>query len=135
MKKLFLLLLMVGAGLTTQAQKDWKELETKVFPDIYHLATELGKQTDKVVAQGSVISITTSKGTVSLEQRRDKSKPENVKHYEYFLLASNGKQIPLKQMNAHRTLERFQLKLLQLKERLSVDQDKDVEEILDSLFN
>ena len=134
MKKLFLLLLVVGAGLTAEAQKDWKELETKVFPDIYHLATELNKQTDKVIAQGSMISITTSKGTVSLEQRRDKTKPENVKHYEYFLLASSGKEIALKQMNAHRTLERFQLKLLQLKEQLAENQDKDVEEILEGLF-
>ncbi|AXT52209.1 hypothetical protein D1818_15690 [Aquimarina sp. BL5] len=134
MKKLFLLLLMVGAGFTGQAQQSWLDLQEKVFPDIYHLATELGKQTDKVVAKGSAISITTSKGTVTLEQRRDKTKPENVKHYEYFLLASSGKEIPLRQMNAHRTLEKFQLKLLQLKEALSENQDKDVEDLLDSLF-
>ncbi|WP_299182496.1 hypothetical protein [uncultured Aquimarina sp.] len=125
---------MVGAGLTSQAQQSWKDLETKVFPDIYHLATEIGKQTDKVVAKGSAISITTSKGTVSLEQRRDKTKPENVKHYEYFLLASSGKEIPLRQMNAHRTLEKFQLKLLQLKEQLAESQDDDVERLLESLF-
>ncbi|AXT57052.1 hypothetical protein D1815_15345 [Aquimarina sp. AD1] len=134
MKKLFLLLLMVGAGLTTQAQKTWEQLGTEVFPDIYHVATELGKQTDKVVAKGSAISITTSKGTVTLEQRRDKTKPENIKHYEYFLLSSTGKEIPLRQMNAHRTLEKFQLKLLQLKESLAENQDKNVEELLDSLF-
>lgn len=133
MKKLFLLLLMVGTGLTTQAQEDWTKL-TGIFDQVYTLATDLNAQTDKVTAQGSVISIATGKGTISVERKIDKTKQAEVKHFYYNLLTSNGKAIRLDKMNAERVIETFQAKLLKLKEELRVNQDADVEQILGNLF-
>lgn len=134
MKKVMLLLLVVGFGLTTQAQEDWKKLP-EIYKDIYSIATELNKETDKVTAQSSIISIATSKGMVSLEERKDTSKPAELNHYQYYLLTSEGKEIQLQKMNAKRVLESFQVKLLQLKDKLRENQDEDVENILNSLFN
>ncbi|WP_298547323.1 hypothetical protein [uncultured Aquimarina sp.] len=134
MKKLFLLLLMVGAGSTIQAQEDWRD-QKKIFDDVYSLATDLNAQTDKVTAQGSVISIQTGKGTISVERELDKSKPKELQHFYYNLLTSNGKSIRLDKMNAERVIESFQSKLLKLKEELRVNQDADVENILKDLFN
>ncbi len=134
MKKLFLLLLMVGAGSTMQAQEDWAKM-TEIFDQVYSLATDLNQQTEKVTAQGSVISIITGKGTISVERKQDKSKPEEKKHFYYNLLTSNGKSIKLDKMNAERVIESFQSKLLKLKEELRVNQDADVENILKNLFN
>lgn len=134
MKKIFLLLFMIGFGLTTQAQDDWKKLP-EIYKDIYSLATELHKETDKVTAQSSIISIGTNKGTVSLEERLDKSKPAELKYYQYYLLTSEGKEIHLQKMNAKRVLESFQMKLLQVKDQLRENQDGDVEDILNDLFN
>ncbi|MHA7056674.1 hypothetical protein ACWGOQ_0005600 [Aquimarina sp. M1] len=134
MKKLFLLLLMVGAGLTTQAQEDWKKLPV-IFEQVYSLATDLNAQTEKVTAQGSVISIATGKGTISVEQKLDPKKAKELKHYQYTLLTSSGKSILLDKMNAERVIETFQSKLLKLKEELRVNQDADVEKILGDLFN
>ncbi|WP_344926480.1 hypothetical protein [Aquimarina addita] len=134
MKKLFLLLLMVGTGLTAEAQEDWTKL-TDVFDQVYSLATDLNEQTDKVSAQASIISIVTGKGTVSVERRIDKSKPKELKHYQFFLLASNGKEIELQKLNAERVIETFQSKLLKVKEELRVNQDADVENILNNLFD
>ncbi|WP_405209155.1 hypothetical protein [Aquimarina sp. LLG6339-5] len=134
MKKLFLLLLMVGAGLTSQAQKDWSELPD-IFKEVYSIATDLNAQTDNVTAQSSIISIITGKGTISVEQVLDKSKPAELKAYKYNLLTSNGKKIELDKMNSKRVLESFQGKLLQLKEELRVNQDADVKNILEGLFN
>ena len=134
MKKLFLLLFIVGTGLTMQAQEDWTKL-TEVFDQVYGLATDLNQQTEKVTAQGSVISIVTGKGTISVERKQDKSKPEDKKHFYYNLLTSNGKLIKLDKMNAERVIESFQSKLLKLKEELRVNQDADVENILKDLFN
>ncbi|MDY8135250.1 hypothetical protein [Aquimarina sp. 2201CG5-10] len=134
MKKLFLLLFVLGAGLSVQAQKNWDELP-KDFEELYSLATDLNDMTDKVVANKSVISIITANGTVSVEQRLDKSKPAELKHYEYHLLTTAGKDILLQKMNAKRVLEKFHLKLLQLKEVLAENQDADVEKALEGLFN
>jgi len=134
MKKLFLLLLMVGAGLTTQAQEDWKNLPV-IFEQVYSLATDLNAQTDKVTAQGSIISIVTGKGTISVEQKLDPKKAKELKHYQYTLLTSSGKSIILDKMNSERVIETFQSKLLKLKEELRVNQDADVEQILGDLFN
>ncbi|WP_299221500.1 hypothetical protein [uncultured Aquimarina sp.] len=133
MKKLFLLLLMVGAGLTSQAQEDWTKM-TEIFDQVYSLATDLNVQTDKVTAQGSVISIVTGKGTVSVERKLDPKKAKELKHYQYNLLTSAGKVVVLDKMNAERVIETFQSKLLKLKEELRVNQDADVEDILKSLF-
>ncbi|UZO82152.1 hypothetical protein NBT05_06680 [Aquimarina sp. ERC-38] len=134
MKKTFLLLFMIGFGFTIQAQEDWKKLP-EIYKDIYGLATELNRETDKVTAQSSIISIATDKGTVSLEERLDKTKPAELKFYQYYLLTSEGKQIHLQKMNAKRVLESFQVKLLQVKDQLRENQDGDVEDILNSLFN
>lgn len=134
MKKLFLLLLMVGAGFTSQAQEDWSKL-TEIFDQVYSLATDLNEQTPKVTAQGSVISIETGKGTVSVERKLDPKKAKDLKHYQYSLLTSSGKVVVLDKMNAERVVETFQAKLLKLKEELRVNQDADVENILNSLFN
>ncbi|GAA4116497.1 hypothetical protein GCM10022393_17170 [Aquimarina addita] len=125
---------MVGTGLTAEAQEDWTKL-TDVFDQVYSLATDLNEQTDKVSAQASIISIVTGKGTVSVERRIDKSKPKELKHYQFFLLASNGKEIELQKLNAERVIETFQSKLLKVKEELRVNQDADVENILNNLFD
>ncbi len=134
MKKLFLLAFVLCAGLSTQAQEDWTKL-TEVFDQVYSLATDLGEQTEKVVAHGNVISIITAKGTVSVQKKLDKSKPKHLQHYEYTLLTSVGKKIPLDKMNAERVIETFQAKLMELKTSLAENQDADVENILNSLFN
>ncbi len=133
MKKLFLLLFLLGIGLVSQAQEEWTTLD-EVQKQVYHLAKELNKETDKVVAQGNVISITTGKGTVSVEKKLDKSKPEEKQHFYYNLLTANGKVIRLDKMNAERVLESFQSKLLKLKIELRENQDVEVESILNSLF-
>ncbi len=133
MKKLFLLAFVLCAGLSTQAQEDWTKL-TEVFDQVYSLATDLGEQTDKVVANGNVISIVTAKGTVSVKKKLDKSKPQHLRHYEYTLMTSAGKLIPLDKMNAERVIETFQAKLTELKTSLAENQDADVEKILNSLF-
>ncbi|WP_271784698.1 hypothetical protein [Aquimarina algiphila] len=134
MKKLFLLALVLCAGLSVQAQEDWKDQQL-IFDRVYSLATDLGEQTEKVTAHGNVISIITSKGTVSVQKKLDPSKPKNLGHYQYVLLTSAGKQIPLDKMNSERVIETFQAKLLELKTTLAENQDANVEEILNSLFN
>ncbi len=133
MKKLFLLLFVLGASVTSQAQEDWSKL-TGIFDQVYSLATDLGEQTNKVVANGNVISIITAKGTVSVQKKLDKSKPKHLQHYEYTLMTSTGKAIPLDKMNAERVIETFQAKLTELKTSLAENQDADVENILNSLF-
>lgn len=134
MKKLMLLLVMVGFGLTAQAQADNWVQRAESFTQLYSLATELNDLTDKVTAQGSVVSIATSKGTVSVEQKVDPSKPKDKKHFLYSLLTSNGKTVPLDLQNSEKVIESFHLKLLQLKEKLRENHDADVENILNSLF-
>ncbi|WP_271765585.1 hypothetical protein [Aquimarina algiphila] len=125
---------MLGATVTSQAQEDWTKL-TEVFDQVYSLATDLSEQTEKVTAAGNVISIITGKGTVSVQKKLDKSKPKHLNHYQYFLLTTTGKNIPLDKMNAERVVETFQAKLLELKTTLAENQDADVSKILDSLFN
>ncbi len=134
MKKLFLLVFMLGVSVTSQAQEDWSKL-TEVFDLVYSLATDLSEQTDKVTAASNVISIITGKGTVSVQKKLDKSKPKHLTHYQYHLLTTTGKDILLDKMNAERVIETFQAKLLELKTTLAENQDADVSKILDSLFN
>ncbi|GAA4275278.1 hypothetical protein [Aquimarina mytili] len=134
MKKLFLLLFVLGASVTSQAQEDWSK-QKEIFDRVYSLATDLGEQTDKVTAAGNVISIITSKGAVSVQKKLDKSKPKHLNHFEYHLLTTNGKDILLDKMNSERVIETFQAKLLELKTTLAENQDADVQNILDSLFN
>ncbi len=133
MKKLFLLLFTVSASFSVQAQEDWTKLND-IFTQVYSLASDLNDQTEKVTAQGNVISIITGKGTVSVERKLDPKKAKDLKHYKYSLLTSAGKVVVLDKMNAERVIETFQTKLLKLKEELRVNQDADVENILNSLF-
>ena len=134
MKKLFLLLFILGASVTSQAQEDWRVL-TDVFDKVYTLATDLGEQTEKVTAHGNVISVITGKGTISVQKKLDTSVPKHLNHYQYHLLTTAGKNIKLDKMNAERVIETFQAKLLKLKTSLAENQDADVEGILKDLFN
>ncbi|WP_024768340.1 hypothetical protein [Aquimarina macrocephali] len=134
MKKLFLLAFVLCAGLSLQAQEDWKTQKV-VFDRVYSLATDLGEQTDKVAAAGNVISVITGKGTISVQKKLDPSKPKHLNHFEYHLLTTAGKDILLDKMNAERVIETFHAKLLKLKTSLAENQDVDVENILKDLFN
>lgn len=130
MKKLFLLLFMLGAGLTTQAQEDWTVLSS-VFDDVYSLATDVGKETDKVIAHGNVISIVKSTGTTSIQKKRDKSIP--VEFYDYTLLTSTGRQITLTKMDTEKVIEKFQKVLTRIKISLKEDNTREIQSILNSL--
>ncbi|MFL1894627.1 hypothetical protein ACJRPK_02930 [Aquimarina sp. 2-A2] len=130
MKKLFLLVMVLGTTLTTQAQEDWSVLN-EVFDDVYSLATEVGKETDKVIAHGNVISIVKSTGTTSIQKKKDKSVP--VEFYDYFLLTSTGRQIALTKMDTEKVIEKFQKVLNRVKTSLKEDNSKEVQSILNSL--
>ena len=137
MKKLFLLLFELGTGLSMQAQEDTWAQRAESFEQLYSLATDIGKETEKVTAQGSVVSVIKPNGTISLQQAFDKSKPnaKEIKAYKYSLLTSAGKTIPLDLKNSERVIESFYSKLLQLKEKMRENYDQDVEQILGDLFN
>lgn len=130
MKKLFLLVMVLGTSLTIQAQEDWSVLNT-VFDDVYSLATEVGKETDKVIAHGNVISIVKTTGTTSIQKKKDKSVP--VEFYDYFLLTSTGRQITLTKMDTEKVIEKFQKVLNRVKASLKEDNSKEVQSILNSL--
>lgn len=134
MKKLVLLLCIISAGFTAQAQIDSWAQRSESYKELYHLATEIGKETDKVTALDRVVSIITTNGTISVKQERDTSKPESVEHYKYKLLTSAGKTIPLDLKNSEAVIESFYRKLLHVKEELRKNYDADVENILDGLF-
>ncbi len=130
MKKLALLLLVLCSGLATQAQEDWTILSEQ-YDTLYSLATEVGKETDKVIAHGNVISIVKNTGTTSVQKKRDNSVP--VEFYDYQLLTSTGRQIPLDKMNTEKVIEKFQNVLVKVKASLKNDQRDEVEGILNSL--
>ncbi|WP_378186222.1 hypothetical protein ACE939_14015 [Aquimarina sp. W85] len=130
MKKLFLLVMVLGTALTSQAQEDWSVLNS-VFDDVYSLATEVGKETDKVIAHGNVISIVKTTGTTSIQKKKDKSVP--VEFYDYFLLTSTGRQISLTKMDTEKVIEKFQKVLNRVKSSLKEDNSKEVQSILNSL--
>ncbi|WP_027394750.1 MULTISPECIES: hypothetical protein [Aquimarina] len=138
MKKLFLLLLMVGAGLTTQAQvqngkdTDWSQLYEEQ-KELYALASDIGEITDKVTAQDNIISFVLKSGTISLETKKDKSKAKEF--YNYTLLTSAGKQIRLGKDTASDVIDSFRSKLLILKEQLKANNGKEVDSILSELFS
>ncbi|MBQ0733989.1 hypothetical protein [Aquimarina celericrescens] len=135
MKKLFLLAFVLCAGFSVQAQEDtWKQ-RAESFTQLYALASELNDVTENVVAQGSVVSVVKKDGTISIEQKLDPSKPKEKKFYNYNLLTSTGKIVPLDLKNSERVIESFYSKLLQLKESLRVNYDQDVDKILGDLFN
>ncbi|WP_062053911.1 hypothetical protein [Aquimarina longa] len=136
MKKLFLLLFVLGAGLTAQAQpsdnsgQDWAESNAQ-FTDLYSLATEISKKTDKVIANGNVISIVKENGTTSFQRKRDTSVP--VEFYDFILLTSTGRRIPLNKGQTEKVIEKFQNVLNKVKESLDKDNTKAIDDILNTL--
>ncbi len=136
MKKLFLLAFVLCAGFSVQAQatdnsgQDWSESIAQ-YTDIYSLATEIGKRTDKVIANGNVISIVKDNGTTSFQRKRDMSVP--VEFYDFILLTSNGRRIPLNKGQTEKVIEKFQVVLKKVKESLDVDNTKDIDNILNTL--
>ncbi|MFD2563335.1 hypothetical protein [Aquimarina rubra] len=137
MKKLFLLLLMVGAGFISQAQDngkdtDWSQLYEEQ-KELYALASDIGEITDKVTAQDNIISFVLKSGTISLETKKDKSKAKDF--YNYTLLTSAGKQIRLTKDTASDVIDSFRSKLLILKEQLKANNGKEVDSILSELFS
>ncbi len=136
MKKLFLLLFVLGAGLTTQAQnsdnsaQDWS-VSNEDYTDLYAMATEIGKRTDKVIANGNIISIVKDNGTTSFQRKRDKTVA--VEFYTFILGTSNGKSIELNKGQTEKVLEKFKVVLTKVKASLDVDSTKDIDDILNTL--
>ncbi|WP_025664539.1 MULTISPECIES: hypothetical protein [Aquimarina] len=132
MKKLFLLLFVLGAGLSTQAQVTWEEMSKIYDEELYPLAKDVSEMTDKVIANGNVVSIVKDTGTTSVQKIQDKSVP--VKYFDYYLLTANGRKIgPLEAMQAHKVVHKFLDVLKRVKENASQDNTKEIENILNSL--
>ncbi|TSE07999.1 hypothetical protein [Aquimarina algiphila] len=136
MKKLFLLVLLLGAGLTTQAQRtdnsgqEWSE-SNEEFTTLYSLATEISKKTDRVIANENVISIVKENGTTSFQRKRDKSLP--VEFYDFILLTSTGRSIILNKGQTGKVLDKFKNVLVKVKESLDKDNTKAIDNILEGL--
>ena len=136
-----LLLVMVGFGLTGQAQgklnhEDTWAAKAESFTQLYSLATEISKETENVQAQGSVVSVTTSKGTVSIEQKKDKSKPADKLAFKYNLLTTTGKTVPLATLeNVEKGIEAFYSKLLKVKDMMRENYEQDIDDALNQLFS
>ncbi len=135
MKKLFLLLFMVGAGFTSQAQAySDAEINEKFVKDLYQLATEVDGMTDQVTAEGGVISIHKSSGTVSLARVRDESLPVNIEHYKFKLLTHNGKSIELKDgLTLNKVVDKFYDVLRRVKESSKEDNKELIMSIIEGL--
>ncbi|MEW7289788.1 hypothetical protein [Aquimarina sp. 2304DJ70-9] len=136
MKKLFLLLFVLGAGLSTQAQatdnlgQDWAE-SIEQYTELYSLATEISKRTDKVIANGNIISIIKDNGTTSFQRKRDQSVP--VEFYDFILLTSTGRKIPLNKGQTEKVIEKFDVVLKKVKASIDVDNTKAIDDILNTL--
>lgn len=130
MKKLFLLLCIFVGSFAVQAQEDWTELSV-MYDEVYHLATEISKESDKVKAHGNVITIVKSTGATSIQKKRDKSVP--VEFYDYKLITSTGRQIPLDKVFTEKVLGKFKTVLNKVKQTLKEDNSKEIESILESL--
>ncbi|WP_108867696.1 hypothetical protein [Aquimarina aquimarini] len=133
MKKLFLLLFMLGAGLSTQAQtQNWEGLHILHKDELYPLAKDISELTDKVIANGNVISIVKDNGTTSLVKELDKSVP--IEFYNYKLLTSTGRELKLDDlMMANKVVNKFFDVLRRVKENESADTKQEIEDILNSL--
>ncbi|MBG6133385.1 hypothetical protein IWQ47_004795 [Aquimarina sp. EL_43] len=131
MKKLFLLLFVLGAGLSVQAQKDWSELNQIFSDELYPLAKDVAEITNNVTAQSNVISIIKENGTTSLVKEQDKSVP--IDYFNYKLLTSTGRQITLDKMQAHKVVDKFLDVLKRVKETAKENNDAEVRKILESL--
>ncbi len=132
MKKLFLLAFVLCAGLSVQAQEDWKTLSKIYDEELYPLAKDVSEMTDKVIAQGNVVSIVKDTGTTSIQKKKDTSVP--VEYFDYYLLTSTGRKIgPLEAMQAHKVIHKFLDVLKRVKESASEDNTREIESILNSL--
>ncbi|KZS39805.1 hypothetical protein AWE51_09145 [Aquimarina aggregata] len=136
MKKLFLLLFVLGASVTVQAQatdnsfQDWS-VSNAEFIELYELATEIGKETDKVVANDNVISIVRNSGTTSFQRALDKS--VTVEFYNFYLLTSQGQKINLNKGQTEKVLGKFDVVLKKVKQSLTADNTKAIDSILEDL--
>ncbi len=132
MKKLFLLAFVLCAGFSGQAQVTWQEMSRIYDEELYPLAKDVAEMTDKVIANGNVVSIIKDTGTTSIQKKKDNSVP--VDYYDYFLLTSAGRKIgPLEAMQAHKVVHKFLDVLKRVKENASIDNTKEIESILNSL--
>ncbi len=131
MKKLFLLAFVLCAGVSVQAQKDWSKLDQIFKDELYPLAKDVSEITNKVTAQGNVISIIKENGTTSLVKEQDKSVP--IDYFNYKLLTSTGRQITLDKMQAHKVVDKFLDVLKRVKEGAKENNDAEVRAILNSL--
>ena len=94
MKKLFLLLFVLGTGLSMQDQQyDSKEHSNHFSDELYPLAKEISEYTDKVIAYGNVVSIVKKTGTTALAKK--KLEGISVEAYSFSLITSTGKEISL----------------------------------------
>ncbi|TPN87624.1 hypothetical protein [Aquimarina algicola] len=134
MKKLFLLLFMLGAGLSVQAQQyNSKELSDLFSDELYPLAKDISEYTNKVIAYGNVISIVKKTGTTSLAKK--KIEGISVEAHSFSLLTSSGKEINLNNdmLLANKVVNKFFDVLRRVKESMKEDNRKEVEDILNSL--
>ena len=134
MKKLFLLLFVLGTGLSMQAQQyDSKELSNLFSDELYPLAKEISEYTDKVIAYGNVVSIVKKTGTTALAKK--KLEGISVEAYSFSLITSTGKEISLNNdmLLANKVVNKFFDVLRRVKENMKEDNREEVENILNSL--
>ncbi|WP_025742479.1 hypothetical protein [Aquimarina pacifica] len=134
MKKLFLLVLLIGAGFTSQAQQhNSKELSELFSDELYPLAKDISEYTDKVIAYGNVVSIVKKTGTTSLAKK--KIEGISIEAYSFSLLTSSGKEINLSNdvLLANKVMNKFFDVLRRVKDSMKEDNREEVENILNSL--
>lgn len=134
MKKLFLLLFVLGAGLSVNAQQmDSNELSALFQDELYPLAKDIADYTDKVTAHGNVISIVKKTGVTSLAKR--KLEGINVDAHRFTLITSKGKEIFLGSdpVLANKVVNKFLDVLRRVKDSMKEDNREEVENILDNL--
>ena len=133
MKKLFLLAFVLCAGLSVQAQQySWGELSKLHEEELYPLAKDVAEITDRVVANGNVISIVKSTGTTSLVKELDKSVP--IEFYNYKLLTSTGRELKLTDpLMANKVVDKFFDVLRRVKENAKANDEEEIRKILESL--
>ena len=133
MKKLFLLLFVLGAGVSMNAQQhDWTDLAKIFDEELYPLAKDVMEITDKVVANNNVISIVKSSGTTSLVKERANDVP--VEFYNYKLLTSTGRELKMTdKLMANKVINKFFEVLQRVKESAKEDNNADIAKILESL--
>ncbi len=134
MKKLFLLVFVLGTAASIQAQQyNSKELSDLFSDELYPLAKDISEYTDKVIAYGNVISIVKKTGTTSLAKK--KLEGISVEAYSFSLLTSTGREINLSNdmLLANKVVNKFFDVLRRVKDSMKEDNRMEVENILNSL--